>query len=105
MVCDGGIEHFALAVHVDGVDSEAVHTTLKPKLHGGLVDGFACLFVLPVQVGLLRAEEMEVVLLCVLVPLPDAACEVGYPVVWSFADAIFIASWAPDVPVTLGVVF
>ena len=103
-VCDGSIEHLALAVHVDSVNAETVNTTLEPELHGGLVDSFACLLVLPVQVGLLWAEQMEVVLLCVFVPFPDTACEVGNPVVGRLAFTVDIASWAPDVPVTLGVV-
>jgi hypothetical protein len=70
-----------------------------------LVDGLAGLFVLPVQVRLLGAEKVEIVLLCVLVPFPDTACEVRDPVIGGLAFAVNIASWAPDVPITLGVIF
>jgi hypothetical protein len=61
--------------------------------------------VLPVEVRLLRAEEMKVVFLCVFIPFPDAACEVGYPVVWGLAFTVDVAGWAPVIPIALWVVF
>jgi hypothetical protein len=97
--------HLALAVHVDCVDTEAIDATFEPEDHGGLIDSLAGFLVLPVQVRLLGAEEVEIVFLCVLVPFPDATCEVGDPVVRGLAFAIHIASWAPDVPIALRVVF
>jgi hypothetical protein len=48
---------------------------------------------------------VEVVFLSVFVPFPDAACEVGHPVVRSFAFPVHVAGWAPCVPVALWVVF
>ena len=62
-------------------------------------------WVLPVEVRLLWAEEMEVVFLSVFIPLPHAACKVGDPVVRLFALAVDIAGWPPDVPVALWVIF
>jgi hypothetical protein len=97
--------HLALAVHVDCVDTEAIDATFEPEDHGGLIDGLAGFFVFPVQVRLLGAEEVEIVLLCVLIPFPDATCEVRDPVVGGLAFAVHIASWAPDVPIALRVVF
>jgi hypothetical protein len=61
--------------------------------------------VLPVQVRLFRAEEMQIVLLCMLVPLPDAAGEIADPIVGGFPFAVDVASRSPDVPVALGIVF
>jgi hypothetical protein len=61
--------------------------------------------VLPVEVGLFGTKEMEIVLLRMLVPLPNAAGEVADPVVWRFSFAIDVASWAPNVPIAFGVVF
>ena len=52
-----------------------------------------------------RAEEMEVVLLGVFIPFPNTPCEVGDPIVGSFALTVNIPSWSPDVPVSLGVIF
>jgi hypothetical protein len=48
---------------------------------------------------------MQIVLLCMLVPLPDAAGKVADPVVGSLAFAIDVASRSPDVPIAFGVVF
>jgi hypothetical protein len=62
-------------------------------------------WVLPIEIGLLRAEKMEVVLLGMLIPFPHTACKVGDPVVRGFSLTIDIAGWSPDVPVSLGIVF
>jgi hypothetical protein len=61
--------------------------------------------ILPVEVWLLGAKEVQIVFLRMLVPLPDAAGKVADPVVGSLAFAIDVASRSPDVPIALGVVF
>jgi hypothetical protein len=61
--------------------------------------------VLPVKIRLLGAKEVQIVLLCMLVPLPDAAGKVADPVIGSLAFAIDIASRSPDVPIAFGIVF
>jgi hypothetical protein len=60
-------------------------------------------WIFPIEIGLFRAEEMEVVLLGVFIP--NTPCEVGDPIVGSFALTVNIPSWSPDVPVSLGVIF
>ncbi len=73
LVDDGSIgEVHGLGVHVDSVDTEPVDTLLKPELHSALVDGLATFLVGPVDIGLLWAEEVEVVLLSLLVPGHEA---------------------------------
>lgn len=62
-------------------------------------------WIFPIEIGLFRAEEMEVVLLGVFIPFPNTPCEVGDPIVGGFALAVNIPSWSPDVPVSLGVIF
>lgn len=61
--------------------------------------------VFPVEVRLLGAKEMQIVFLGMFIPLPHTTCKVADPVVGSFALAVDITSWSPDVPVSLGVVF
>ena len=58
----------------------------------------------PVEIRLLGAEQVEVVFLGQVVPLPDGAAEVAEPVVGRAALAVDVACGAPDVPVALGVV-
>jgi len=65
----------------------------------------ASLGVLPVEIGLLGTEEMEIVFLGMLVPFPDASSEIADPVIGSFALALYITGRTPDVPVALGVIF
>ena len=98
-----------LADHVDDVHPEPVHAPVQPPPHHG-VDGLADLGVLPVQVGLLGGEDVQVVLAGALVPGPGRAGEVGLPVGGFGArrarrlrdDAG--AGVTPPVPVPLGVV-
>ena len=103
-VCDWCIHHLALAIHVDGIDSEPVHTALEPEFHGRLVDGLARDGILPIEIRLLGTEQVQVVFLCELVPLPDRTHEVAEPVVGWAALPVDVACGAPDVPVTFGVV-
>lgn len=51
-----------LRVHVHRVDAETIAALLEPEGDGVGVDGLASLGVLPVEVGLLGREEVEVVL-------------------------------------------
>jgi hypothetical protein len=48
---------------------------------------------------------MEIVLLCMLVPLPNTSREIGHPVVRGLALAVDIASRPPDVPISFRVIF
>ena len=95
-----------LADHVDDVHPEPVHAAGQPPPHHG-VDGLADLGVLPVQVGLLGGEDVQVVLAGGLIPGPGGAGEVGLPV-GGFgarrARRVAGARVAPPVPVPLGVV-
>ena len=95
-----------LAIHVDSVDTETVNTTLEPELNGRIVDGLAADGVLPVQIGLLLGEQVEVVLLGVLIPLPNtAATKVAAPIVGRQAlTRLGVFGRLPDVPIALGAV-
>ena len=77
----------------------------SPELYSRGVDGLPGLGVLPVEIRLLGAEEMEIVLLGVFVPLPDTAGEVAGPIIGRCTLAVHIAGRPPDVPVTLGIIF
>ncbi len=95
-----------LADHVDHVHPEPVHAPVQPPPHHG-VDGLADLGVLPVQVGLLAGEDVQVVLAGVLVPGPGRAGEVRLPVGRLRARGPGRGAGpgvAPPVPVPLGVV-
>lgn len=87
------------------IHAEPVYAALQPEFHGGFVDGLARFGVFPIQVRLLRAEEVQVVFLCMFVPFPDAAGEVADPVVWWLADAVLVAWSFPMIPIPFGVVF
>lgn len=67
---DRCVFEFALAVHIDRIHSESINTLFKPELNGGVVDGLTGDGILPIKVGLLGTEKMEVVFLCLLVPGP-----------------------------------
>lgn len=99
------ISHVPLTVHVNSINAEPVDAAIEPELHGGLVDGLACDGVLPVEIRLLGAEEVEVVFFRVLVPLPDGAAEVAEPIVRGVPLAVDVTSGPPDVPVALWGVF
>jgi hypothetical protein len=101
-----------LGDEVDDVHPEAVDTAVEPPAHH-VVDGRAHLGVLPVEVGLLAVEQVQVVLPAPLVPLPRRAAEERAPVVrlravaarlGPVAGIASVASVSPDVPVVLGVV-
>ena len=68
-----------LADHVDDVHAEAVDPAVEPPAHHR-VDRLPDLRVLPVQVWLAPGEQVQVVLLRRLVPLPGRAREVRLPV-------------------------
>lgn len=68
-------EGLVLADEVDDIETEAVCAAAEPEAHD-VMDGLANLWVLPVQVGLLFAEQVQVVLVGSLIVLPSAACEV-----------------------------
>ena len=95
-----------LADHVDDVHPEAVHAAVQPPPHHG-VDGLADLGVLPVQVGLLGGEDVQVVLAGLLVESPGRAGEMRLPVGRFGARRArrhARAGVAPPVPVPLGIV-
>ena len=83
-----------LGDEVDDVHPEAVDAPVQPPAHHR-VDGLAHLRVLPVQVGLLAREQVQVVLAGRRVELPRRAGEERAPVVRALA---------PPVPVALRVV-
>jgi hypothetical protein len=68
-----------LAEHVDDVHAEAVDAPVQPPAHHVVHSG-ADVRVLPVQVGLLAGEDVQVVLPGLLVPLPGRPGEVRLPV-------------------------
>lgn len=98
-------------------------TFVKPEIDGFLVQSLAYDGILPVQVGLLLAEQVKVVLLRTLsagfhgrlrsqttahlfgclVPFPHAATEIALPITRRVAYTIDVPSRAPDVPVALGI--
>src|SRR5918998_468603 len=83
------------------VDPEAVHTPVEPEAQH-VVHGLPDLRVAPVEVGLLGIEEVEVVLLRSLVPLPRAAAaEVALPVVGRPSARSRVA---PEVPLPFRVI-
>lgn len=102
---DRRIRHIALTVHIHSINAEPINAALKPEFHSRLVDSLARGGILPVEVRLLGAEEMEIVLFSMLVPLPDGAAEVSEPVVGRVSLAVDVPCGPPDVPVALGVVF
>jgi hypothetical protein len=85
---------------LQGVDAEAVHPAVQPKaqhlVHGCLDRG-----VIPVQVGLLTGERVQVPLAGPLLEGPGGADrrEVRAPVV----GRATIPPGAPHIPVTLGI--
>ena len=88
---------------VDDIHAEAVDTAVEPPVHH-LVDGGAHVGVVPVQVGLLPVEQVQVILARGLVPRPGRAGEEGPPVVGLSPGLAAHAPGtriAPDVPVTL----
>ena len=92
----------------DDVHAEAVDAAVEPAAHHG-VHGAADVVVLPVEVGLLGGEQVEVELAGGLVPGPGGAGEGRAPVGGLGAGAAglqagHVAGRPPDVPVALGVV-
>ena len=91
---------------VNDVHAEAVNAAVEPPVHHA-VDGGAHLGVVPVQVGLLLVERVQVVLTRSLVPGPGRAREEGAPIIGlrpGLAAHAPGARVAPDVPVTLRVI-
>ena len=101
---DRGVgEGCVFAVDVDGVDAEAVDTPVEPEADCRVVDSAARGGGLPVQVGLLDCEEVQVVLVALWRVLPGAAAEEAGPVVGRVADRVGVFGVPPDVPVGFGV--
>jgi len=91
---------------VDDVHAEAVDAAVEPPVHH-VIDGGADLGVVPVQVGLLLVEQVQVVLARSLVPGPGRAGEEGPPVGGlrpGLAANVPGAGVTPDVPVALGII-
>ena len=91
---------------VDDVHAEAVDAAVEPPVHHA-IDGGADLGVVPVQVGLLLVEQVQVVLARSLIPGPGRAGEEGPPVVGlrpGLAANVPGAGVTPDVPVALGII-
>ena len=95
-------ERIYLRDHIEHVKTESVHALFQPETQD------ACHFladfrILPVEIGLLRRKEMEVILVCALYPLPGRARERRSPVgrryqlalfvLLSFADYVVVAIW------------
>ena len=101
-VRQGGV----LGDHVDDVHPEAVHAAVQPPAHH-LVDRLPDLGVLPVEVGLLAGEQVQVVLAGVGVVLPGRPGE-ERPPVGGFGAGIAavhaLAGRSPPVPIALGIV-
>ena len=94
-----------LGEHVDHVHAEPVDAAVEPPAHHR-VDGLAHLRVLPVEVGLLAREQVEVVLAGRGVELPHRAGEERAPVGRLRAGRSrghAVAGRPPPVPVALGV--
>ena len=99
-------ERRVLGDQVDDVHPEAVDAPVEPPAHHR-VDGLADLGVLPVEVGLLAREEVQVVLAGHLVVLPRRAGEERSPVVRlgsRLPRYAALTSGPPPVPVALGIV-
>jgi hypothetical protein len=84
---------------VDHVHAESVDAAVEPPVHHG-EDRRAHLGVLPVEVGLLRGEQVQVILAGLLVQSPGRPAEGAAPEVW-FATVVAVA---PDIPVPFRVV-
>ena len=91
---------FPLGDHGDDVHAEAVNALFAPPGHH-IKDGGAYLRVVPVQVGLLGGEAVEVVHIGSGIIGPGGTGEGGAPVVGLLA----VLALPPDVEVSLGVVF
>ena len=97
-------ERVGLADQVDHVHAEAVDAPVDPPAHHR-VHGLPDLGVLPVEVGLLAAEQVQVVLPRRLVELPPRAAEERAPVGGLGSGrprCEALPRRAPDVPVPLG---
>jgi hypothetical protein len=66
-------ERLVLADEVDDIEAEAVAATVQPEPHD-VVDSISHLGILPVQIRLLFAEEMEIILVRSFIILPSTAC-------------------------------
>ena len=83
----------------DDIFPEAVHTHIQPELQN-LLHFFPDQGIVHVQVRLFDSEQVQIVLLPHLVPLPGLALEHGVPVVGELAAGL---SGPPDVVVGVGV--
>src|SRR5699024_10429954 len=97
---------WSLGDEVDHVHPEAVDATVEPPAHH-VVDRGPDLWVLPVQIGLLGGEQVQVVLAGGLVQSPGRTREERLPVVRlsTRCTGLEAVSWStPDVPVAFRVV-
>ena len=83
---------------VDHIHAKAVHALIQPEAHH-VVHALTHIGVLPVQVGLLGGEQVQVILAGGLVLFPRRAAEAGAPVVGQ--PAVF--SLPPDVVIPVGI--
>ncbi|QBM90857.1 hypothetical protein METSCH_F04450 [Metschnikowia aff. pulcherrima] len=98
------LKRLYLRVHACSIDSEAIDTLLEPETQSRFVNSVSALLALPVKVGLRACKHMQVVLICFLVVFPSRLGEVRDPVVGRLPVALLVvASWFPNVPVTLWV--
>ncbi|MNI44979.1 hypothetical protein D3C73_993790 [compost metagenome] len=91
---------FNLGDHVDDVHPEAVDPFVEPESHH-LVQRLAQLRILPVQIGLLAREEMQVIFAGSLIQLPGRSAEDRAPVVRQLA--VWTAR-TPDIIVAVRIV-
>lgn len=95
----------SLAVHVHGVDPKAVNALPSLEVHGSVVYCISTLVILPVQIGLLRREKMQIIVTRRFIKGPGRNIEIASPIIWRLKLTVgAFSSWPPDVPISLGVV-
>ena len=85
---------------IDHVETQPVHAAIGPELAHFLKLG-TDRRVFPIQVGLLRSKEVQIVLLAFGVPTPGVAAKFGAPVI---RRAVWRAV-APEIKLTIRAVF
>ena len=89
-----------LGNRADLIHAEAVHALVAPPCHHA-VHVVAQFRILPVQIGLLRREQVQIVHVCFRVKLPRRSAEARTPVV---RRASVLFRFAPDVVVAIRVI-
>ena len=87
-----------LGIEVGSVDSKSVNTSVKPELDSRLIDGLSHFLQFPVEIWLLRNEQMQVVLVSFGDIFPGTTAKDSSPVVWRAFLAIDDLGISPDVP-------